>query len=223
MGEIFCCSIIQGVSFNYHQKNVRSRISLSDFQVSVSALWQSLGLVSKIDPGLGLGGYGLDYITVQYRDYTTDRLGVMAQKAEDMLLNEDNKWKIVQCATFSKSLNPRNIDKSVSDIRIRIRFPFENNFRISVCGCKPPILPDIQPANRIVIIYAVREMVCFFWCEIKIFFFHEPRIHWKLGPGKSAANFHLTLRVILFYFEQMAVELAVTASNKDAPWCDLLF
>jgi len=26
-------------------------------------LWQSLGLVSKFEPGLGLGGYGLDYIT----------------------------------------------------------------------------------------------------------------------------------------------------------------
>jgi len=35
---------------------------------------------------------------------------------------------IVQCATFSKSLNPRNIDKSVSDIRIRIRFTFESSF-----------------------------------------------------------------------------------------------
>jgi len=57
---------------------------------------------------------------------------------------------IVQCATFSKSLNPRNIDKSLSDIRIR--FPFENSFRISVSSCKLTILPDIQPANRIVII-----------------------------------------------------------------------
>jgi len=28
---------------------------------------------------------------------------------------------IVQWATFSESLNPRNVDKSVSDIRIRIR------------------------------------------------------------------------------------------------------
>jgi len=27
---------------------------------------------------------------------------------------------IVQCATFSKSLNPRNVEKSVSDILIRI-------------------------------------------------------------------------------------------------------
>jgi len=27
------------------------------------SLWQSLGLVSKFEPGLGLGGYGLDYIT----------------------------------------------------------------------------------------------------------------------------------------------------------------
>jgi len=35
---------------------------------------------------------------------------------------------IVQCETFSKSLNPRNIDKSVSDIRIRIRLPFESSF-----------------------------------------------------------------------------------------------
>jgi len=40
---------------------------------------------------------------------------------------------IVQCATFSKSLNPRNIDKSVSDIRIR--FPFESSFWISGSGC----------------------------------------------------------------------------------------
>jgi len=56
----------------------------------------------------------------------------------------------MQCATFSKCLNPRNIDKSVSDIRIR--FPFEISFWISVSGCKLTILPDIQPANRIVII-----------------------------------------------------------------------
>jgi len=54
---------------------------------------------------------------------------------------------IVQCATFSKSLNPRNIDKTVSDIRIR--FPFESSFWISVSGCKLTILLD---ANRIVII-----------------------------------------------------------------------
>ena len=53
---------------------------------------------------------------------------------------------------FFKSLNPKNIDKSVSDIRIRIRFPFESTFWISVSGCKLIILPDIQPANRIVII-----------------------------------------------------------------------
>ena len=35
--------------------------------------------------------------------------------------SKENKWMIVQCecATFSKSLNPRNIDKSVSDIRVR--------------------------------------------------------------------------------------------------------
>jgi len=53
---------------------------------------------------------------------------------------------------FSKSLNPKNIDKSVSDIRMRIRFPFESSFWISVSGCKLTNLPDIQPANWIVII-----------------------------------------------------------------------
>jgi len=57
---------------------------------------------------------------------------------------------IMQCATFSKSLTPRNIDKSVSDTRIR--FPFESSFWISVFGRKLTILPDIQPVNRIVII-----------------------------------------------------------------------
>jgi len=64
---------------------------------------------------------------------------------------------IVQCATFSKSLNPRNIDKSVSDIRIRIRFPFESSFWISLSGCKLTIPPDIQPANWIVIISATKQ------------------------------------------------------------------
>jgi len=40
------------------------------------------------------------------------------------------------CNFFQKSLNPRNIDESVSDIRIRIRLPFESSFWISVPGCK---------------------------------------------------------------------------------------
>jgi len=68
-----------------------------------------------------------------------------------MLLIYYNKRMIMQCATFSKSLNPRNIEKSVSDIRIRIWFPFDSRFWISVSGCKLTILPDIQLANRIVI------------------------------------------------------------------------
>jgi len=51
---------------------------------------------------------------------------------------------ILQCASFSKRLNPRNIHKSVSDILIRTRFPFESSFWISVSGCKLTILPDIQ-------------------------------------------------------------------------------
>jgi len=72
--------------------------------------------------------------------------------AEKMLLNEDDKSMIVQCATFSKILNPRNINKSISDIRIHILFPFQSRFWISVSGCKLTILPGIQPANRIVII-----------------------------------------------------------------------
>jgi len=67
---------------------------------------------------------------------------------------------IAQCATFSKSLNPRNIDKNVSDIRIRTRFPFESSFWISVSGCKLTILPDIQPANRILIISDVDKSGC---------------------------------------------------------------
>jgi len=85
----------------------------------------------------------------------------MAQNAEKMLLNEDNKWMSMQRATFSKSLNPRNIDKSVSDIQIRIRFLFESSFRISVSGCKLTILLDIQPANRIVIISGAQQEISF--------------------------------------------------------------
>jgi len=65
--------------------------------------------------------------------------------------SENNKWMIVQCEIFSKSLNPQNIDKSVSDIRIRIRFPFECCFWISPSGSKLTIVADIQPASRIMI------------------------------------------------------------------------
>ena len=64
--------------------------------------------------------------------------------------SEDNKWMIVQCATFPKRLNPSNIDNSISDIHIR--FPFESSLWISLSGCKLTILPDVQPSNRIVII-----------------------------------------------------------------------
>jgi len=81
----------------------------------------------------------------------------MAQMAEKMLLNEDNKWMILQCATFSKSLNPWNINKSVADIRIR--FPFQSRFWISVSGCTLTILPDIQPANWIVVISGLLVIV----------------------------------------------------------------
>jgi len=70
---------------------------------------------------------------------------------------------IAQCATFFKTLNPRNIDKSVSDIRIRIRFPSESSFWISVSGCKLTILPDIQPVNRIVIISGSRHLTTAVW------------------------------------------------------------
>ena len=75
---------------------------------------------------------------------------------------------------FSKSLNPKNIDKSVWDIRIRIRLPFESSFWISVSGCKLTILPDIQPANQIVIISAAR-------CK---FMFSN----WKHGPPARPAR-----------------------------------
>ena len=34
---LFCYWVIQGVSFKYHHRNVRSRVSVSNFQVSVSA------------------------------------------------------------------------------------------------------------------------------------------------------------------------------------------
>ena len=99
------------------------------------------------------GGMRLGYTTVQRLHHIqTQSHGTDGWKDA----SENNKWMIMQCATFYKSLNPRNIDKSVSDIRILIRFTFESSFWISVSGCKLTILPDIQPANRIVIISGVQ-------------------------------------------------------------------
>ena len=42
------------------------------------------------------------------------------------------------------------------DIHIRILFPQKNTFWISVCGWKLTIRPDINPANRIVIISVIQ-------------------------------------------------------------------
>jgi len=42
---------------------LESRSQTSRSRSRSRLLWQSLGLVSKFEPGLGLGGYGLDYIT----------------------------------------------------------------------------------------------------------------------------------------------------------------
>jgi len=50
---------------------------------------------------------------------------------------------IVQCATFSKSLNPQNIVKSISDIR----FPFESSFWISVI-CLQTHYPAGYPTGK---------------------------------------------------------------------------
>jgi len=48
----------------------------------------------------------------------------------------------VECATLPNSLNPRNSENSVSDILIRIQFPFESSFWISVSDRNLTILPD---------------------------------------------------------------------------------
>jgi len=93
----------------------------------------------------------------------------------------DNKLKIVQSATFYKSLNPRNIDKNVSDIRIRIRFPFESSFWVSFSGWKLTILPDVQPANHIVTISAG----CQRWGDGEIFHSESSPDPIKLNPIQS--------------------------------------
>jgi len=45
-----------------------SRSPTSRFRSRSRLMWQSLGLglVSKLEPGLGLGDYGLDYITARH-------------------------------------------------------------------------------------------------------------------------------------------------------------
>jgi len=45
----------------------RSRTSRSRSQSRSRLLWQCLGLIPKFEPGLGLGGYGLDYITANFK------------------------------------------------------------------------------------------------------------------------------------------------------------
>jgi len=117
------------------------------------------------------------------------------------------------CNFFQKSdLNPRNIDKTVSDIRIRIRFPFGRSFRISVSGSKLTILRDTQPANRIVIISVLLL----------------PKL--KSDTGSRSVffpNFWLRIRVRNKNAESRRIRLGHSGSGptsvkdliKPSPWC----
>ena len=82
--------------------------------------------------GLGLG---LHYSVEQRLHHRQDSESWRRRLKRCFWMKIINEWEC-NPATFSKSLNPRNIEKSVSDIRIRIRFPFESSFRISVSGFK---------------------------------------------------------------------------------------
>jgi len=66
---------------------------VSNFQVSVSAFMTSLGfgLVSKFEPGLGLGGYGLDFIT------------------EHKFLKNREQWKNFEYSVYSLGGDPFNL------------------------------------------------------------------------------------------------------------------
>ena len=131
--------------------------------------------------------------------------------------------RTVRCATFSKSLNPQNIDKSISDIRIRIRFPFESSFWISLSGCKLTILPDIQPANRIVIISAGNthskfSIECVFpkkYFEMNKFFF------WNMQDLQSWQAFFASLLQYEIYHIQKCLFIIKIFSNSVTT--DLLF
>ena len=57
-----------------------------------------------------------------------------------------------EMGNFFQECEPSNMEKSVSDILLRIRFPFESSFWISVSGWNSLSFLDIQPGNRIEII-----------------------------------------------------------------------
>ena len=99
-------------------------------------------------------GHGL--CTRRYWDYTTDRPGVMAQKAEDMFPKTLKKW-LYNVQLFQESESSKYREKR-SDILIRIRFPVESSFWMSVSGYKLTIFSDIQPANWIVVISASSDV-----------------------------------------------------------------
>jgi len=115
---------------------------------------------------------------------------------------------VVQCATFSKSLNHQNIEKSVSDIRIRIRFLFEGSFWISVSGCKLTILPDIQPANRIVIISARQ------WAENSCFSFGNTALQPARPTGPPFTVIQLNVRLVRKFKKHKTIRL-VKYKNQE--------
>jgi len=79
--------------------------------------------------------------------YTSNRLMLI-----NLACSRSRAW---DGSTFSNNLNPQNIEKNVSDILIRIRSPLESSLDIRIrLQTHYSILPDIKPANRIVIIFA---------------------------------------------------------------------
>jgi len=72
----------------------RSRSGTSRSRSRSRLLWQSLGLclVSKFEPGLGLGGYGLDYITAKNTACTDEP---WVTKYEAVCFNKNVHWSVL--------------------------------------------------------------------------------------------------------------------------------
>ena len=91
----------------------------------------------------------------------------MAQKAEKMLLKIINEW-LCNAQLFPKV---RIIDKSVSDVRIRIRFSFESSFDIRIL-LQTHYLDGYPTGKPVMIISGLHQRYA--WTGLQIFWIRTP-------------------------------------------------
>jgi len=137
----------------------------------------------------------------------------MAQKTQKMILKIINEW-LRNVQLFPKVRILEILIKAFRISGFRIRFRFESSFWISLSGCKLTIFPNIQPANRIVIISTVQYCCCCEWISDKVFDSSSK------GVSPFLASYRICFKTVLLGTESRKPLSISSSENLGDIWND---